>query len=238
LHFQQGKPRREPGIAVTTAYRRRGVRDRFKRKARRGNGFSDPAKARLGSFVYRRRSLVANWDFRGRSGRKGRRFGSGAGFASIAATATASTARTAGRRVGDRSSSILRSGSDNRFKVRGGLFKRQARFRGWQNRRSNRKIVGWSSRLRGSLSAEACGSFLCLGFPVGAAKALRGSGVPFGRFAALPSGLKEFSQFESDHGVASFLIKVGELRRRVFSGASAADPSGNLFPVGHTVRAL
>jgi hypothetical protein len=118
------------------------------------------------------------------------------------------------------------------------MLKGQARFKRLKSRRDNRKIVGGSRRLRGRLPAQAYGSFLGLGFPIGAAKTLRGRGVPLGRFAALTSGLKKLSQLESDHGVACFLIKVGELAGRVFSGASAADASGNLFPVGHTVKAL
>jgi len=172
------------------------------------------------------------------SRRKGRYFGNGAGFPSIAAATTATAARTAWWRVGERSSSTVRRGRVNRFRGRSGLFKRQGGFRVDANGRGNREIGGWSRRLCGGLSTEAYGSFFCLGFPVGAAKTLRGGGIPFGCLAALPSGFKEFGQLESNHGIAGFLIKVGELRRGVFSSASTADASGNLFPVGHTVGAL
>jgi len=230
--------RRESGITVAAANGSCGVRDRLRRKARRRRGFGNPAKARLRNNVYRRGSLLMNRGLRGGRWRR-HRFGSGAGFASIAATTTATAARTTFRRVGGGSSSTFRSGSGNLFNGPSGLMlKGQGRFKRLKSRRGNRKIVEGNRRLRGRLPAEAYGSFLGLGFPIGAAKTLRRGGVPLGRFAALPSGLKEFSKLESDHGVACFLIKVGELAGGVFSGASAADASGNLFPVGHTVRAL
>jgi hypothetical protein len=49
LHLEQGKPRREAGIAVAAAHGGRGVRERLRRKGWQGHGFGDSAKARLGS---------------------------------------------------------------------------------------------------------------------------------------------------------------------------------------------
>src|SRR5258708_23425230 len=83
-------------------------------------------------------------------------------------------------------------------------------------------------------AAKACRGFLSFGYPVGAAKAFGGRGIPLGGFGVLPVGFKEAGQLESDHGVSSLLIQVRELRRGILAGACAANARGDLLPISHT----
>lgn len=83
-------------------------------------------------------------------------------------------------------------------------------------------------------TAETRGGFLRFDFPVRATKVLGGFAIPLGGFGKLRGGFEEASEFECDHGVFGFFVKIRQLCRRVFTGASAANARGNLFPVRHT----
>jgi hypothetical protein len=46
------------------------------------------------------------------------------------------------------------------------------------------------------------------------------------------------AEFERDHGVVSFFVKLGELSRRIPAAAGAPDAGRDLFPIRHLVQAL
>ncbi len=133
------------------------------------------------------------------------------------------------------------------------------RFSGNCLHRFGRQVFGWSSlwncrwlfrstnfgslgsrRERGNFrrfgGAEARCAFLRFRFPVRPPKTLRRRQIPSPRISSVATRFKIAGQLERHHGVACFSEKIGELTRRIFARACAANARGNLFPVSHTVN--
>src|SRR5262249_15213700 len=104
--------------------------------------------------------------------------------------------------------------SHHGFERCGIVFSRESWLR---NNDGHRRILFEWHRMRkwrhrfGNSSTEPNNGFVRFGLPVGTAKSVGSSGVPFERFGILCAGLEILGKLESDHGVARLLEQIAEL---------------------------
>ena len=101
----------------------------------------------------------------------------------------------------------------------------------------NRLRVGFAhggdSRRNGNRRAQtrkSCFGFL---FPLRAAEALGGRGVPAGRFGVRAGFLVDLREFKRNHRVARAFVQRRELPWGVRAGSRLADARLNLSPIAH-----
>ena len=87
-------------------------------------------------------------------------------------------------------------------------------------------------------NAQTRGGFHRFRFPVRAAKACGGGGVPFPGIGGRTRSFKMARQFKGHHRVLRLFVKIRQLGDGVFTGTRAPDTSGNLFPISHTLHGI
>ncbi len=86
---------------------------------------------------------------------------------------------------------------------------------------------------RRNFQAQPREGFFGFFLPVGAAKTLRGNGVPVAGFACVFRFFFEGAQFPRDHRVVRAIKKLGKFRGCVSAVFGLAYPGLNLSPVSH-----
>lgn len=159
----------------------------------------------------------------------------------VAASTTAAAAGSCGR--ASRRRQVFQSGFGfevwRAFRTEG-LCVGARTFRGklgvWRSRLLFRFGCGRFHNFSGFRGPQTSGALLSFGFPIGAAKPLCRSEIPFTSVAGVSGCFKIARQFERDHGVACLGKKRGQLRRGILAGTRPADASCDLLPVGHRCR--
>ncbi len=177
-------------------------------------------------------------------------------FAAVAAATTATTPAFFVGRIGRFTShsrgSLLETrfngrrrrlgGSGSNFGGRGfnRVFSdRRCGFRSCKIWRGQHKIAGRMGGIHGRyFRAKPDGCFLRFRFPIGSAKTISGSEIPFSGFGILPGRFEIAGKLKRNHRVAGFFVQIRKLPDGILAGAGPTNTGGDLFPISHVLACI